>query len=116
MASKKDETHEVRIALLEDRHLRLERSLESLMSKMDQRFEDLTKATQTLNDTLIRAETVKNDVIALNIRVEKIEGVVDKIPTQDFKTETLWGLSKNVIMLIVTAVLIALLATIGLSR
>ena len=111
-----DETHEVRIALLESGHSRLERSLESLIGKMDQRFEELTKATQTLNETIIRAESVKSDVEQLAKRVTNIEAVTSQLPVQGFKTKTLWDGILMVVAIIVAAVIGSLLTQIGINR
>lgn len=114
--AKNNETHEVRIALLESGYSRLERSLESLIGKMDQRFDELTKATQTLNDTLIRAESVKSDVEQLAKRMTNVESVTSQLPVQGFKTKTLWDGVLMVISIIVAAVLGALLTQLGINR
>jgi len=99
---------ETRLALLEERTKNVENNVLKLVEKIEQ----LTEATQTLNETLIRNESIKDDIHALKTRINKVEIITETIPLTNFKTTTLWGFIKDNVAAIINFLLISGLSVI----
>jgi len=106
------QSDETRLALLEERTKNVENNVLKLVEKIEQ----LTEATQTLNETLIRNESIKDDIHSLKTRINNVEIITKTIPLTNFKTTTLWGFAKDNIASIINFLLIAGLSLIVTMR
>ena len=102
------QSDETRLALLEEQT----KNIKGDVSKLVEKIEQLTQATQTLNETLIRNESIKDDIRSLNTRVARIEIIADTVPLNNFKTESVWGFLKGNITTIINFLLVAALSAV----
>jgi len=103
------QSEETRLALVEERTLQLQKNVSVLVDRMEKN----TSAMQKLNETMIRNESIKQDVDFLRNRISGIEGKIKNLPVNEFQTKNNWETIKGYSQLVLNTVIIAALAIIG---